>query len=73
MTTQTDLPRLVYECSDGSAWVGSQRLPLTGGMSFETNADGDIFVTVTFPVTRITIHDDPSRPLDPIYDITPAH
>lgn len=72
MTSKTDLPRLVYECSDGSAWVGSQRLPLTDGMSFETNADGDMLVTVTFPVSRITIHDDPNSPLNPVYDITPA-
>lgn len=68
--TTPELPEFAYNVQTRAARIGSQIVLPVDGIRQTTNGYGRHFITLTFPVSRITIHDDPNRPLNPIYDIT---
>lgn len=58
-------PEFAYNVNTGYARVGSQTIRPINGIRQETNGYGYSFITVTIPVSRVVIEDDPTGPVNP--------
>lgn len=65
MTTQTDLPEFAYNVQTRAARIGSQIVLPTDGIRQTTNGYGRHFITLTIPVSRVIVEDDPTGPVNP--------
>lgn len=65
MTTQTDLPEFAYNVQTRAARIGSQTILPVDGIRQTTNGYGRHFITVTIPVARVIVEDDPTGPVNP--------
>lgn len=74
LTTTTDIPDFVYNRRTRAARIGSQAVLPTGGISQKVNGYGHTFITLTIPVARVIVEDDPTGPVspaDPIVTVRP--
>lgn len=60
MTTQTDLPEFAYNVQTRAARIGSQIVLPVDGVRQTTNGYGHTFITLTIPVARVIVEDDPT-------------
>lgn len=63
--TIPDLPEFAYNVQTRAARIGSQIVLPVDGIRQTTNGYGRRFITVTIPVSRVIIEDDPTGPVNP--------
>ena len=64
--TTPELPEFAYNAQTRAARIGSQTIPPpVDGIRQTTNGYGRHFITLTIPVSRIIVEDDPTGPVNP--------
>lgn len=65
--TAADLPEdpeFAYNVNTGYARIGSQIIRPINGIRQESDGYENLFITVTIPVSRVAVEDDPTGPVN---------
>lgn len=63
--TTPELPEFAYNAQTRAARIGSQIVLPVDGIRQATNGYGQRFITLTIPVSRVIVEDDPTGPVNP--------
>lgn len=63
--TTPELPEFVYNVQTRAARIGSQIVLPIDGIRQTTNGYERHFITLTIPVSRVIVEDDPTGPVNP--------
>jgi hypothetical protein len=63
--TTPELPEFAYNVQTRAARIGSQIVLPVDGIRQTTNGYGRRFITLTIPVARVIVEDDPTGPVNP--------
>ena len=63
--TTPELPEFAYNVQTRAARIGSQIVLPVDSIRQTTNGYGRHFITLTIPVSRVIVEDDPTGPVNP--------
>jgi hypothetical protein len=63
--TTIEPPDFAFNFRTGYARIGSETIRPINGITQQTNGFGAHFITLTIPVARVIIEDDPTGPVNP--------
>lgn len=63
--TTPELPEFAYNVQTRAARIGSQIVLPVDGIRQVANGYGRHFITLTIPVSRVIVEDDPTGPVNP--------